>query len=426
MSDVDQNKSERTLTLCPECLKVLDGWLYPKAGDIYIRTHCPDHGPFDSLYFRDAALFDQVSALIDRKSICHDLKCARGLPCRDHLTKTYNIMLDITQRCNLECPVCFADAGSDFAEPTVEEILERMPPQRTKTRQNAVLLGGEPTLREDLPDLIRGISEKGFIPRLSTNGLRLVDPEYLQTLVDAGLRWVVLQFDGLEDRVYETLRGKPLLADKLRVIENCRQAQVSVQFAIMVDELRNGDQIGKIIDFAFENPTVKWINFYPRSTVNRDQFEPDGGLHVADMLRLFEEQTEGRLRREDFLGMMRLLRRLYGLTGREIFRQKLSTWPMVLIKTDDGYLPLPRLLSLKGLSGNGSALKSVLKNLDKLLRFQDLKMPGEFLFMTMEKFHVQHAVDLCEASCCHMAFMIRNGFVPFDIYNLLYRETTNW
>ena len=104
---------QRTLTLCPECRRVIDGKIYEKRGDVYISCVCPDHGPFDNLYYKDAGLYRKVSSLVDGRTICRELRCAQGIPCQDHLVKTYNIMVEVTQRCNMDCPVCFADTGHE-------------------------------------------------------------------------------------------------------------------------------------------------------------------------------------------------------------------------------------------------------------------------------------------------------------------------
>ena len=80
------------------------------------------------------------------------------------------------------------------------------------------LSGGEPTLREDLPELVRYAKEAGCsCVQVNTNGIRLAeDPSYAAALAEAGLDIVFLQFDGTRDEIYKVLRGRPLLQTKLR------------------------------------------------------------------------------------------------------------------------------------------------------------------------------------------------------------------
>lgn len=390
-------------------------------------TICPDHGRFDALYFKDDKLYRTISGLVRQKDMCRELRCASNVPCMDHLSRTYNIMVDFTTRCNMNCPVCFANTGATrTVEPAVADILARLPRAGCKNQPNVVIIGGEPTLRDDLPDLISGIATKGLIPRMSTNGLSLADYDYAAMLKKAGLNWIILQFDGVEDAPFIALRGRALFEIKKRIIENCERAGIAVQLAVMVDDKSNAGQLGRIIDFAFSQPAVKWVNLYPRSIVNHDEFADDEGLHVADMFTILEEQTNRQLTREDFISMMKSFSRLYSLTGNETFRQKLSTYPMVLFKTEKGMVPLSKLLTPLGPARHIEQTALILKNLSRFMNFQEMDIPGESLFLTMEKFHNRFAVDLCEASCCHMVFMTRDGFVPFDIYNGLYRDTITW
>lgn len=420
--------AKRTISLCPVCNKNVDAWLYKKSADIYMHSFCNEHGGFDAKYFKDADLFYQATRLADNSVVCRDLKCTRGESCRDHLKNTYNIMVNITQRCNMNCPVCFADAQDHLQkpEPSLEEIITRLPRVRGVNKPNVVFIGGEPTLRKDLPELIIRAKEKGFIPRVSTNGIKLLDLEYARTLARAGLCWVVLQFDGVTEEVYEKMRGRPLLEEKKKIIVNCEKAGIAVQLAVMVEAGTNDDQLGKIIEFAFQTPAIKWVNFYPRTDVNRDRFETKAELYIADMFSLFESQTKGQLKKWDFVSMMKVLSSFHKITKVETLRQKISTWPMVLIKTDKGIVPLSRLISPRGISRHLGTVSVVLKNLPKILNFQKMKMPPDILFITIEKFHNRFAVDLCEASCCHMSFMTKEGFVPFDIYNTLYRDKSSW
>ncbi len=426
----EEELPRNTLSLCPVCDQVCAAEIYDRAGDVYMRKTCPVHGNFDELFYRDTSLYRSVSRLIARNGLCpNQVKCASFQPCHDHLSHTYNIMINVTQRCNLSCPVCFATvaAGNQWPEPTAEEIFARLPTPRSKNNPHVVFIGGEPTLRDDLPHLIRGVTQRGFITRLSTNGLKMQDRDYAKTLFDAGLRWIVLQFDGLNDKTYTALRRRPLLKEKKRVIEVCEDLGITVQFAVMVDRQRNANEVGAIIDYAFSQPIVKWVNFYPRSSINRNEFGDDEkSLHVAEMLDIFEEQTNGRLTREDFLAMMRIMSHLHKLTGKVVFQQKLSTYPMILIRTGDGLVPLPRLRTPWGLLKHHQAAGVILRSIPDIIDYEKLRMPQEVLFITMEKFHDHNTIDLLEASCCHMAFVLKDGFTPFDIFNRLYRSRPNW
>ena len=81
-----------------------------------------------------------------------------------------------------------------------------------------------------------------------------------------------------------------------------------MQLAVMVDEHSNTDQLGPILEFAFDEPAIKWVNFYPRTPVGRGQGGDDPGVHVADLFSLFDQQTGGALQADDFLRMVWLFK----------------------------------------------------------------------------------------------------------------------
>jgi len=423
-----QRFSERTQSLCPDCNRVVPATRFERRGDIYLRVTCPDHGAREALYYRDARLYRAVVRHVPVNERCRRLDCARGKICTHPLRRTLNILVDVTLRCDLKCPVCFASAepGAVWQEPTIAEILARLPPPVGRQRPNVVLIGGEPTLRPDLPALIRAILRSGYVPRLATNGLRMTDPTYVRRLAEAGLRWVVLQFDGLTSGASAKLRGRELTQEKRRTIANCATHGLAVQLAVMVEKHSNADQLGPILELAFDEPAIKWANFYPRTPVGRGQSQDednhDPGVHIADLFALFDQQTGGALQSDDFERMVWLFKWIHRLTGQEVFRPKLSTYPMVLVRRHGRLTPVTRLLPPWRADLHVGALLPLLAGLPRMLDYQRMRMPPEVLFITVEKFHSRFPVDLEEASDCHMAFMTRHGFVPFDIYNLLWRD----
>ena len=152
--------------------------------------------------------------------------------CANHRQVPCCVLLEVTQRCDLGCPVCFASAGStQQADPELETI--RMWYERMLAAGgpfNIQLSGGEPCLRDDLPEIILLGKQMGYTYfQVNTNGLRLAeDLNYLIRLKEAGLNVVYLQFDGTTDEIYQTIRGRKILEQKLRTIRNCKDAHVGV------------------------------------------------------------------------------------------------------------------------------------------------------------------------------------------------------
>ncbi len=249
-----------TESVCPECLRVAAAERVLRSDVVYLRKTCPAHGVFETAVWRGA---DSYTGWVKPKIPAYPARPAtavtHGCPydcglCSDHRQQTCTALLEITQRCNLRCPVCFADAAHqpppdpDLAtiEGWYRMLLARNGPC------NVQLSGGEPTVRADLPDIIRLGRELGFgFIQINTNGLRLAeDPAYAATLRAAGLSSVFLQFDGTEDGIYEALRGRPLLTQKIAAIENCAAHDIGVILVPVLKPGVNDHNIGDIIRLA--------------------------------------------------------------------------------------------------------------------------------------------------------------------------------
>jgi uncharacterized radical SAM superfamily Fe-S cluster-containing enzyme len=170
---------------------------------------------------------------------------------------------------------------------------------------NIQLSGGEPCLRDDLPEIIALGRSLGFsFFQVNTNGLRLArDPDFLQRLKEAGLSTVFLQFDGVRDETFQQMRGGRLLAQKKRVIEHCAQLGLGVVLVPTLVPGINTDQIGAIIRLALENtPTVRGVHFQPVSYFGRYPQAPGdaGRITIPEVIRAIEEQTGGLVQRESF------------------------------------------------------------------------------------------------------------------------------
>jgi uncharacterized radical SAM superfamily Fe-S cluster-containing enzyme len=116
------------------------------------------------------------------------------------------IIIDVTHRCNMACANCYVPNREipDLDARWLLDVLGRLPRGRYIR-----LVGGEPTLRNDLPDLIRGIRSLGHHAVVVTNGLRLANREYVRTLKQAGLQIAYLSFNGgFDDDLYEVRHSR--------------------------------------------------------------------------------------------------------------------------------------------------------------------------------------------------------------------------
>jgi uncharacterized radical SAM superfamily Fe-S cluster-containing enzyme len=166
--------------------------------------------------------------------------------------------------------------------------------------------GGEPTIRNDLFDLIRKAKEIGFRHvEVNTNGVRIAqDVEYAKQLKAAGVSTVYLQFDGLTPDVYKFIRGINLLETKMKALQHLREAGFnSVVLVVTLVKGVNDAQLGDIIDFAVKNfDVIRCINVQPVSLCGRLPQQQREGMRITipDFMRLVEEQTNGKIKMSDF------------------------------------------------------------------------------------------------------------------------------
>lgn len=415
----------QTQGFCPECRRKVPARLVERDGDVRLVRECPVHGIADTMHWVDAGLYRDLVRVVGDAPWCRSLECVDGAHCDRCLPKTYNLMMDVTSRCNLACPVCCTDAtGKGPPDLSIDALVDRLPPRsgglRDRLRRpNVVLFGGEPTVRDDLPELVAAIVARGYIPRLATNGVRS-DDAFLRRLRQAGLKWVILQFDGFDEDVSTKLRGRALAGHKQDLIRRMVDLGFKVQLGTMLVEGVNDGQIDRIVRFVGAHPRVFWFSFYPHADQGRMLVDRDG-TSMAHALRRIQAATGGRVRVEDFVATSRWLGRAYRLLGMPGLRPKLSTLPMILVFEGDEYYPLVRLMEPAFAARHAVRAGQLLASLPRLLLYQEEYTPPFVKFLVVEKFHAADSIDLEDASNCHMAFTTAQGFVPFDIHNVVTR-----
>lgn len=302
-----------TESVCPVCLARIKARRVAEGDRVVLRKTCPDHGAFSAVVWRGAPDYEAWGRTVAPSA--PPAQCATesrlGCPfdcglCPEHRQQSCCVLLEVTRRCNLACPVCFAEAGGGDADPGLEEIGTWLDALRAGGRVvNIQLSGGEPTMRDDLPAIVALCRAKGFpFVQVNTNGIRIArDPVYLKRLRAAGLDCVFLQFDGVEDGVHTWIRGRALRAEKERAIENCAGVGVGVVLVPVLVPGVNTGQVGDIVRFAIARmPTVRTVHFQPITYFGRYPTPPldSARITIPEVLRLIEAQTAGAFRAADF------------------------------------------------------------------------------------------------------------------------------
>ena len=305
-------------SICPVCEKPIKAYYTERDGMVFFEKRCEEHGEFRALVSNCAEDYlDWVKHPVvnippktamskgSEQDEC-PLHCGT---CENHLQTACCVLIDITERCNQHCPFCFARAemdAEDSGEPSLEELEAKFDllVQLGEERPfNIQLSGGEPTVRDDLPDIIRLAKSKGFeYIQINSNGRRIArESGYAKALKQAGASVIFMQFDGTTDEIYMQMRGEPLFEEKKKAIENCRKAGLPVTLVPTVARNVNLDNIGAMMDFLLDNiAVVKGIHFQPVSFFGRHPDpEHENRVTMFDVLHEIENQCPG-FHYEDF------------------------------------------------------------------------------------------------------------------------------
>ncbi|MDD3169285.1 MAG: radical SAM protein [Eubacteriales bacterium] len=309
MKEITKTATKQTYSLCPVCLKRIPAKLVMRDGCWYLEKVCEVHGYYKTVVWRG-----RVPGLTDWGNYHPPKEEEAELPdcpndcglCGKHLQSTCCVLVEVTSRCNLRCPVCFAESGADCPGPdkSVAELSDEFRFLIEKGCHFIQLSGGEPTVRDDLPEIIRAAKEAGATSvQLNSNGLRLgEEPEFTKRLAASGLDFVFLQFDGMDDTVNRKLRGRALLEDKRKTIEVCGVNGIGVTLVPTVVPGINDHQIGRIIKFGLtQSPVVRGVHFQPISYFGRYPEPPkdEDRITLPEIVSAIEQQTEGLIKISD-------------------------------------------------------------------------------------------------------------------------------
>ncbi len=314
-------------SLCPSCVNEerweqmkIDAVTYARDGKVWMAKRCniigensQEHGVVRSLYWGDYDMFKKAEKFqdpgikilnpnIDKSEFEIDCPNDCGL-CVEHESHTGLGNIVLTNRCDLTCWYCFfyAKEGEPIYEPTLDQIkfmLKRMRDEKPVGANAVQLTGGEPTLREDLVDIIKAGKEIGYEHiQLNTNGIRLSqDPELAKQIKEAGSHVLYMSFDGLtpstNPKNYWEAQG---------ALDSCRNAGLGVVLVPTVIGGINDHELGDLIRFASGNiDVVRSVNFQPVSLVGRmpEQLRMQQRITIPGAIKRIEEQTDGQVGRE--------------------------------------------------------------------------------------------------------------------------------
>ncbi len=304
-----------SMSICPTCRKSIQAKIIFRDGKVILTKKCFHHGEFEALLSSDIDYW--VKSLTYTKPGTMPRKWStpvteKGCPedcglCEEHEQHTCSPIIEISNKCDLTCPVCIVwnennyNMSMDEFKNIINGLIEK-----EGTLELALLSGGEPTLHPQFFELAEYATSKKELKRLliSSHGLKIArDEEFAKRFKELGL-YLSLQFDSLNNKNYKAIRGANLLKAKKDCLDMCKKYNIPTIFVPTVARGFNDDELGAIVDYAFSHDFVTSVTIQPAAYTGAGgtSFPQDNmnKLTQVDIHKLLEAQTTW-LKKEDFL-----------------------------------------------------------------------------------------------------------------------------
>jgi len=444
---------DTALSICSTCFRRAEGKIVFEGGCVYLLKRCPVHGPERVLmaddidyYRRCREIFLKPPEMTRRYNMPVRWDCPYdcGL-CTDHEQHSCLTLIEITDHCNLECPVCYAASGPSRPQyrsvKQIEAMLDAVVGNEG-TPDVVQISGGEPTLHPDfftVMDMARQRPIRHLM--LNTNGIRIAREDgFAERLAGYMPDFeIYLQFDSLEAAPLIDLRGADLRNIRQRAIEKLNRLGLSTTLVVTLKKGLNDGEIGRIIDWALQQPAVRGVVLQPVQAAGRhENFDPARDrLTLTEVRRRILEQTAV-FRAEDIipvpchpdsLAMAYALKvdgRVVPLTGMIDPKVLIEGGRNTIVYEADQQL---RKQLFRLFSTNHSPQSSALTLRDLLCCLPRVATPDSIDYRCVFRVIIMQFIDAwgfdvrsVKKSCVHIAHPDGKRIVPFDTYNLFYRD----
>jgi uncharacterized radical SAM superfamily Fe-S cluster-containing enzyme len=421
-------------------------------GRVYLDKRCPEHGRQRALIADDVDYYRRCREIFlkpPEQPSCHQTPVRHGCPydcglCPDHEQHSCVALIEVTDHCNLRCPVCYAESGPHRpgyrSLAGIEAMLDALVRSET-TAVGVQISGGEPTLHPEffaILDLARRKPIRHLM--VNTNGVRIAeDPEFARRL--AGYRpnfEVYLQFDSLEKAPLVALRGADLRRIRQAALDRLNELDVSTTLVVTLKRGLNDGEVGAIVRYALAQPCVRGVTFQPVQAAGRlEGFDPAADrLTLTEVRRLIYEQS-GVFRAEDVIPVpchpdclamayaLKLDGRVVPLTGLIDPRVLIDGGRNTIVYEQD---PAFRERLFTAFATNHSPESGAASLRDLLCCLPQVEVGGALTYanvfrVLVVQFMDAHSLDVrsVKKSCIHIVHP-DGRLIPFDTYNLFYRD----
>ncbi len=276
-----------TLSLCPECLRRVDAKIVFEKGNVYMLKRCKEHGHSKVLIADDIEYYKNLRNYNKPSETPYkfNTKTHYGCPydcglCTDHEQHSCLTIVEITDRCNLTCPTCYAGSSPTYGRHrTLEEVKKMLDAIVLHEKEPDVvqISGGEPTLHPhffEILDYAKSLPIRHLM--VNTNGIRIAkEKAFVKRLKTYTPDFeIYLQFDSFENSVLQKMRGADLLSIREAAIQNLNEVNLSTTLVVTLQKGENDHEMGAIIEYGLKQKCVRGVTFQPTQIAGRlENFE---------------------------------------------------------------------------------------------------------------------------------------------------------
>lgn len=440
------------LTLCAVCYRKIEGKIVFQDDRVLMLKRCPQHGSQTVMIADDVEYYRrcrEVFIKAPEMPVAYNTPVKWGCPydcglCTDHEQHSCLSLVEINEHCNLSCPICFASSGPhrplNRSVEQVEKMLDAV--VRNEGEPDVVQIsGGEPTIHPDFFTILARARQRPIRHlMINTNGIRISqEEEFVRRLADfqPGIE-IYLQFDSLERDPLMEMRGSDLRDVHERALERLNRHGISTTLVMTLKKGVNGHEIGRMVDFATQQPCVRGVTLQPvQAAGRRENYDPARDrLTLTEVRRLLLQQTT-LFRPEDVIPVpchpdalamayaLKIDGRVAPLTGMISPDVLISGAKNTIVYEQDDSI---RDGIFKLFSTNHSAESSARSLRDLLCCLPRLDAPLELTYRNIFRVLIVQFMDAwsfdvrsVKKSCIHIVHP-DGRLIPFDTYNMFYRD----
>ncbi|HEY1939318.1 MAG TPA: radical SAM protein [Candidatus Angelobacter sp.] len=440
------------ISICSTCLNKVEGKIIFQDNNVFMLKRCPQHGSEKVLIADDVDYYKRCREVFIKPPEMPDVyntPVKWGCPydcglCSDHEQHSCLSLIEINDHCNLDCPICYAESGTARQRYRSMAEISKMVAAvvRNEGHPDVVQIsGGEPTLHPDffaVLDLCKTQPIRHLM--VNTNGIRIAqDREFVRRLSTYMPDFeIYLQFDSFEKDTLVELRGADLRRIRTQALENLNEFGISTTLVVTLKKGLNDTEIGKILDFALQQPCVRGVTFQPIQAAGRlEGFDPaKDRLTLTQVRRGILEQSSV-FKPEDIIPVpchpdslamgyaLKLEGKVVPLTGMIDPKILIAGGRNTIVYEQDDAVRenIFRLFATNhSPQSSAGSLHDLLCCLPRVLA-PELAYNNVFRVLIMQFIDV-YAFDVrsVKKSCVHIVHP-DGRLIPFDTYNLFYRDT---